>query len=444
MPKNYENNPEQAQYIKESLAKRYPEVFEKYEIQEISHIQVCHLADFLSKEDKEQEKRKEPEEQLKKIFSIIDLKNNRAILINTNQEEQEGEIGVYDLENHIFHLTNSELREKIEKSLLVQIEQYAKNVYSPNQIKEMIEQMMPKTLEQMSQRITIKDEELDKKAEKLVKYDKIDEINQRNGKSKKERQQLESKKETQTVVIGQQEEKEKHEKVPEDVVQACQKLGITQIKGYFYVNAKQLEDKIDAISVNPNAGRVLMIKVANTSNLAGPDRYFGIQNNRMILYGTQDKQMEQVVQNKATPPIDGKLIEPLQKNNPTYVEFSDSERLIVNEKLEENMNLSLQDLENYKKQIEQLLEQYSQNVIAIEENNLLNAQQKKEMLLQNNQNFERLNAQVAQKYGIDKSDVKAINLQKTKYQQDVQEQLENEDEEEPDPHEQWWEKQRRK
>ena len=444
MPKNYENNPEQAQYIKESLAKRYPEVFEKYEIQEISHIQVCHLADFLSKEDKEQEKRKEPEEQLKKVFSIIDLKNNRAILINTNQEEQEGEIGVYDLENHTFHLTNSELREKIEKSLLVQIEQYAKNVYSPNQIKEMIEQMMPKTLEQMSQQITIKDEELDKKAEKLVKYDKIDEINQRNGKSKKERQQLESKKETQTVVIGQQEEKEKHEKVPEDVVQACQKLGITQIKGYFYVNAKQLEDKIDAISVNPNAGRVLMIKVANTSNLAGPDRYFGIQNNRMILYGTQDKQMEQVVQNKATPPIDGKLIEPLQKNNPTYVEFSDSERLLVDEKLEENMNLSLQDLENYKKQIEQLLEQYSQNVIAIEENNLLNAQQKKEMLLQNNQNFERLNAQVAQKYGIDKSDVKAINLQKTKYQQDVQEQLENEDEEEPDPHEQWWEKQRRK
>ncbi len=444
MPKNYEDNPEQAQYIKESLAKRYPEIFEKYEIQEISHIQVCHLADFLSKEDKEQEKRKEPEEQLKKIFSIIDLKNNRAILINTNQEEQEGEIGVYDLENHTFHLTNSELREKIEKSLLVQIEQYAKNVYSPNQIKEMIEQMMPKTLEQMSQRITIKDEELDKKAEKLVKYDKIDEINQRNGKSKKERQQLESKKETQTVVIGQQEEKEKHEKVPEDVVQACQKLGITQIKGYFYVNAKQLEDKIDEISVNPNAGRVLMIKVANTSNLAGPDRYFGIQNNRMILYGTQDKQMEQVVQNKATPPIDGKLIEPLQKNNPTYVEFSDSERLLVDEKLEENMNLSLQDLENYKKQIEQLLEQYSQNVIAIEENNLLNAQQKKEMLLQNNQNFERLNAQVAQKYGIDKSDVKAINLQKTKYQQDVQEQLETEDEEEPDPHEQWWEKQRRK
>lgn len=36
MPKNYERNPEQAGYIKRELMKKYPEIFQKYEMTEIS------------------------------------------------------------------------------------------------------------------------------------------------------------------------------------------------------------------------------------------------------------------------------------------------------------------------------------------------------------------------------------------------------------------------
>ncbi len=34
MPKNYERNPEQAGYIKRELMKKYPEIFQKYEMTE--------------------------------------------------------------------------------------------------------------------------------------------------------------------------------------------------------------------------------------------------------------------------------------------------------------------------------------------------------------------------------------------------------------------------
>lgn len=36
MEKNYERNPEKANYIKENLLKKYPEIFQKYEINELS------------------------------------------------------------------------------------------------------------------------------------------------------------------------------------------------------------------------------------------------------------------------------------------------------------------------------------------------------------------------------------------------------------------------
>ena len=70
--------------------------------------------------------------------------------------------------------------------------------------------------------------------------------------------------------------------------------------------------------------------------------------------------------------------------------------------------------------------------------------QKRELLFQNSQNFERLNEQLAQKYGIDFCNVKTINLQKTEYHQEVEKEIEEEEEEEElDPHEEWWKNQRK-
>ena len=66
----------------------------------------------------------------------------------------------------------------------------------------------------------------------------------------------------------------------------------------------------------------------------------------MVLWSNQNEEMEEVTQRGARPPVDGKLIEPLKRDDPTYVEFSCSEGMVVEEKLEENLNVSVQALES--------------------------------------------------------------------------------------------------
>lgn len=338
-------------------------------------------------------------------------------------------------------LPTNEENQKIKNILLETINQYAQNVYTTEQIDEMLQ-----TLENWQEKT---DEEIRQKAEILVKYQMPAQINEKNAVGVDDpvypptkdlpKETEENQEEAEQITVG-KEEPEQTQEVPEDVVKACMKLGVTQIKGYFYVNAKQLSEKVDNIPVNQNGGKVLLIEVADSSRLGAADRYYGMQDDRMILRGTQDEEMEEVTEKSNRPPADGKLVEPLKKDNPTYVEFSDSEGLLIQEKLEDKMNLSVQDLENYKKEVEELLEKYSQNVAEITENSLIDEEQKNQLLRENDNNFDRLITDMTQKYGIDLSDVKSIQLQKNEY---VQEKLEETDEED-DRHTAWWKNQRMK
>ncbi len=348
-------------------------------------------------------------------------------------------------ENREEKTPTEEENQKIKNILLDTIQQYAENVYTPEQIDEMLQ-----TLEKLQEKT---DAEIRQEAEILVKYQMPAEINEKNNvrvddpvyPSRKdlpeeeknielEKSQTEEKEEQQ-IIVGKEAEPEQAQEIPEDVAKACMKLGITQIKGYFYVNAKQLGEKVDNIVVNQNGGNVLILEVADSSRLGAADRYYGIQDERMILRGTQDEEMEEVTEKANRPPANGKLVEPLKKDNPTYVEFSDSEGMLIQERLEDKMNLSVQDLENYKKEVEKLLDKYSQNVVAIIENPMLEEGQKNELLAENDNHFNRLLTEMTQKYGIDKSDEKSIQSQKKEY---VQEKIEKEEEDdEPDPHTTW-------
>lgn len=337
-------------------------------------------------------------------------------------------------ENREEKTPTEEENQKIKNILLETIQQYAENVYTPEQIDEMLQ-----TLEKSQEKTDI---EIRQEAEILVKYQMPAEINEKNNVGVDDPvypPTKDSPKQTEQITVG-KEEPEQAREVPEDVVKACMKLGITHIKGYFYVNAKQLGEKVDNIAVNQNGGKVLMLEVADSSRLGAADRYYGVQDERMILRGTQDEEMEEVTERSNRPPVDGKLVEPLKKDNPTYVEFSDSEGMLIQERLEDNMNLSVQDLENYKKEVEKLLDKYSQNVVAITENPMLEEEQKNGLLAENDNNFNRLLTEMTQKYGIDKSDERSIQLQKKEY---VQEKME-EPEEEEDRHTEWWKNQRMK
>ncbi len=360
-------------------------------------------------------------------------------------------------ENREEKTPTEEENQKIKNILLDTIQQYAENVYTPEQIDEMLQ-----TLEKLQEKT---DAEIRQEAEILVKYQMPAEINEKNAvgvgfhpyppqntmqknvgvdapvypSTKDFPKEIEENQETEQMTV---EKKEQTQEVPEDVVKVCMKLGITKIKGYFYVNAKQLGEKVDNIVVNQNGGNVLMLEVADSSRLGAADRYYGIQDERMILRGTQDEEMEEVTEKANRPPANGKLVEPLKKDNPTYVEFSDSEGMLIQERLEDKMNLSVQDLENYKKEVEKLLDKYSQNVVAIIENPMLEEGQKNELLAENDSNFNRLLTEMTKKYGIDKSDEKSIQSQK---KESVQEKIEKEaEDDESDSHETWWKNQRMK
>lgn len=365
-------------------------------------------------------------------------------MINTSKKGKipEGEFGKYDLEMQEFELTNEEIREKMRE----QIKRYAKEILLPAEEEKLIDQMVPEHLSQMEEFVEqgMDETEIGIRARKVVDR-KVDKKNAGNGISKRQRQEVEREKRDNRVKKEPNEEiSEKNQELPEDVVKAATKLGVTKVKGYFYVNAKQLADKVENTPVKEDGKRVLILEVANGNAIDGPDRYYGFQEDRMVLWSNQNEEMEEVTQRGARPPVDGKLIEPLKRDDPTYVEFSSSEGMVVEEKLEENLNLSVQALESYKQEIEELLKHYAQNIVAIQENESLDDDQKRELLFQNSQNFERLNEQLAQKYGIDFCNVKTINLQKTEYHQEVEKEIEEEEEEEElDPHEEWWKNQRK-
>lgn len=374
------------------------------------------------KEDSNYEKNRsiyENDENLKRIFAVIDSQKNSVIMINTNQEGQieEGEFGTYDLQKHQFKLTNEQIKQRIQKQLKTSIEKYAKDVYSSKEIKEMMEDMMPKTLDDMEKLATKGDREISEKAERLVKVEKPDEINKKNGKSKAERAELEN---ADKVTIGQEKDgqADKNE-VPDDVQKACRKLNITHIKSYFYVEAAQLEEKIDGTRVDKNGSKVLMLEVEDSANVGGPNQYYGMQDDRMALYGTANSEVRDVTGNVTQM---GKVVKPLKLESPEYIEYEDSEGLVIREQIDEKSDLSVQEINYYREEMEDILEKYSQNIYMIKSSNL-SPEKKVEEIQKIDDWCDKETTDSAIKYNISRTDDKNIDQVTDEHTEDMQDEI---------------------
>lgn len=391
---------------------------------------MCNLADFLIKEHPEKYDKTagtrmdyENDENLKRIFAIVDHQKNRAIMINTNPEGQieEGEFGKYEFgeasgsKKPQFYLTNEDLKQRIQKQLEESIKKYAKDIYSAQEIKEMTEDMMPKTLDDMEKLATKGDREISEKAERLVKVEKPDEINRKNGKSKAERNEIEN---AGKVTIGQENDgqAEKNE-VPDDVQKACRKLNIMHIKSYFYVEAAQLEEKIDGTRVDKNGSKVLMIEVEDSANVGGPNKYYGMQDERMALYGTANSEVRKVTGNVTQM---GKVVKPLKLESPEHIEYEDSEGLVIREQIDEKSDLSVQEINHYREEMEDILEKYSQNIYMIKSSDLSPEEKVKE-IQRIDDKCDKDTTKSALSHGIGRIDDENIDQVTDKHTEDMQE-----------------------
>lgn len=232
-------------------------------------------------------------------------------------------------------------------------------------------------------------------------------------------------KEEKIVMVGteQKEESEPQSQIPEDVAKACQKLGITRIKSYLYAKASEFSSKTEVPYVNKNGENVLLIRAADDTK--NTDKYFVFQGDKLCVPGNKDEEIDQVVGRRTQNTLNGKLLQPLEiDDEEQYVEYEDSQGLVIQEKLEETINLSTEDLKQYKEKIQEELERYSNELAKIEETPLLDTQ-KEELYRQANEKFNSNNEKMAKEYHIDLSDVKSINLATD---EKTNEQVEQEDE----------------
>lgn len=424
MEKNYEKNPQKANYIKENLFKKYPEIFEKYEMDELSSVQVCNLAEFLIAEHPEKYDKSsgtrmdyENDENLQKIYAVIDKQKNTAVLINTNENGKvpEGEFGTYDLEHHKFNASDV-IKENIKRS----IREIANKTLTEKEIEEMVNEISPQNLDDMDKLATIGERNINERVRKAVDQ-KIDEKNEKNGKTKEDREELESRREEEQVVVGGKEGQEEGTKIPEDVARACKRLGVTQIKSYFYVNASELGEKIDGTRVNKNGNRVLMLEVADSSNIEGPNKYYGFQDNRMISYGIENQEVRDVTGNVTQL---GKVVKPLKLQSPEFVEYRDSEGLVIREQIDEKADLSVQEMQRYKRDMEDLLEKYSQNIYMIKYNSNLSPEEKIEQIQKIDDWCDEKTTDIALENNVSMADDRNIDAVTDEHTEDIQEEIE--------------------
>ena len=92
------------------------------------------------------------------------------------------------------------------------------------------------------------------------------------------------------------------------------------------------------------------------------------------------------------------------------------------------MNLSVEDLERYKKGIQIELEKYSEELYQIENAPFLNDAQRDELYIEANKRFNTNSDKLAQEFGIHMDNVKSINLATDKKTEDkVNEEKESDD-----------------
>jgi hypothetical protein len=108
---------------------------------------------------------------------------------------------------------------------------------------------------------------------------------------------------------------------------------------------------------------------------------------------------------------DGNMIKPLEiDEKEQYFKYSDSFGTNIREKIEENVGLSIDKLENYKKRAKELLEKFSQELYKVEESDFLTKEQKNQLYNDANNKFNIENEKLSLEFGINYRNVKSINL----------------------------------
>ena len=437
MDKNYEKNPEKANYIKKQLYDKYrEEIFEKYDIEEadLARMQVCTLGEFLVLQQDKYEKNRaiyETDENLKKIYAVVDKLENRAIMINTNQEGKlpEGEFGVYDFQKNRFEMAG-----KVKDEIVQYLGIGALPIEKQDALlQELFEQKLKlDELSIMDQLATmdlekVMDSRISKEELEALKSEYIDRENEENGKTKEERNQIEKQVKDEEKEEDQKREQEvKQSNLPEHVVKYCLMAGIAVPKAVIDTKASEAADKIDEPRINRNGGNVTIIKTRDDSKQT--DKYLVFQDGKYIIPGTRDEKIDKVVGKRMQTSKNGAMIKPLEiDDEEQYFEYSDSQGLTIREKIEENLKISIEDLENYKREMQKELEQYSQEMYRIQETPFLSDAQKDALYAEANERFNSNNEKIAKECNVELNDVKAINLATDER---TQEQIEKENDDE--------------
>ncbi len=423
MKKTYENHlPKELQ---NKLQDQYQDLLqEKYGIF-MGQSQICDLTEFLAKQQPERYDNHmyRSSEELQKIGTVIDFEKKIAVMINLNDTQNskipQGEFGTYDFQKHKFHASEA-IQYKIRKT----VEKMANGTLTAEEEKELVQKMLPKTLDSMEKMATIENE-IESRSRKLVDQ-KIDEKNEKNGISKKERKQIENKKKQDELQMEGQENPQSQEKIPKDVKKACQRLGVTKIKSYFYVHANELSEKVDGTRVNENGNPVLMLEVADSSKVTGPNKYYGMQDNKMVLYGNQNEEVRDVTGNVTQM---GKVVKPLKIQSANYVEYENEEGFVIREQIDDRAQLSVQEMSRYKEEMEKLLEKYAQNIYAIKDSDL-SPERKMEEIQKIDDWCDKETTAIALRNNVSLKDDKNIDTKTDEYTAKIQQEIEQNSEEE--------------
>lgn len=451
MEKNFRNdlNPEQEAYIKEKLWEKYKDSFQRNGMDSISETEICNMAEFLITMHPEKyaksigtENNYRRDENLRKIYAVVDKQKNIAVLINTNENGKvpEGEFGVYDLKNHKLKASD-----EIEKKIRENVKRLSNGTLTAKEEEEMVRDLSPKTLDDMDKIATI-DMEIEEKTRKAIDR-KIDEKNSENGKTKEDRKKIEKEnkeKSEEQVTVGQEKDGQESKKtIPNDVQKACKRLGINHVRSFFYVNATELDNKVDDTRTNKNGNRVLILEVYD--NKIDCNKYYGFQDERMVLYGNDSEANKAVKDVTGNVTQMGKLLKPLKPKETQFIEYEDSQGLVIREQIDDKEDLSMQEINQYRKDMEETLTKYSQEMYRIKNDSLLSKEQKNERIQAVDDWCDKKTTEIAKNNDISINADRKIDAITDNHTENIQENIQEDDEPDPDEirHKKWVEQQRK-
>jgi len=406
MEKSYDERMQDAKKIYEKYAK----TFQSYGIHSFEEMKISALPDYLAERfpekygpDSGNYMNYKEDENLNEVYAF-DSGEGEVYFFGTDDALIKGHIANENLKDGKITLSK-ELSEKTVGAIFAndpkKIKEFEENFFhGKGKDLEVLEHILEKR-GNFAKKINETKNEIDPSAPD-IKFNEKENVAEKKSSSKKIEEE-------DITIGGDGKSKKGNEKIPEDVVKACALLGITNIKGYVYGNAQEFVSKTDAPNVNKHGGNVLIIKVNDDSK--NTDKYFVFQDNKLCVPGNRDEDMDKIARKTTQNSKDGTLMKPIKiDDEEQYVEYSDSQGLVIKEKLEENINLSTKKLQEYQQEIQEELEKYSENIYKIEQNNMLSDEQKDQMYMQVNETFNKNNREIALQYGIEYSDVKAINL----------------------------------